>query len=139
MRREELPLAELEKLTNLIRRELKDPYVLFLEGDMGAGKTTFVSALFPEVEVSSPTYSLIQKSPNLAHLDCYRIQSEDEFEDLELEDLANSSIPLVVEWGHRYRSEFEFLKNAGRTFYILEITSSEISEESRSYYFYQED
>jgi tRNA threonylcarbamoyladenosine biosynthesis protein TsaE len=80
-----------------------------LQGELGAGKTTFVQGLAAgwgsSDAVSSPTFILVNiyRHPGggqLFHLDTYRIESLPEAEELDLETMLNSG-PLVVEWPER--------------------------------------
>lgn len=83
--------------------------VLFLRGDLGAGKTTFARALLQALgvggRVKSPTYSLIEsyRIGELAihHLDLYRIADSGELEWLGLADLLAGPSLIVVEWPER--------------------------------------
>lgn len=88
-------LAKLSVTGDLIR----------LEGDLGAGKSTFarhfVQALGHVGDVPSPTYTLVQTYADtrfpLAHVDCYRMKTPEEMEGLGLEDYRTFGI-LLVEW-----------------------------------------
>ena len=79
--------------------------ILFLRGDLGAGKTTFVRALMQAVgyqaPIQSPTYGIVHSyrvaNTTMHHFDCYRIGSEEELWDLGLEDYLQSGI-CIVEW-----------------------------------------
>ena len=88
--------------------------VLFLRGDLGAGKTTFARALLRALgvgeRIKSPTYSLIEtyRVPAVApaeraihYLDLYRIADPGELEWLGLPDLCGESSLLLVEWPER--------------------------------------
>ena len=83
--------------------------VLFLVGELGAGKTTFARALLRKLgiaaRIKSPTYSLIEsyRAGALAvhHLDLYRIADPGELEWLGLADLLTEPYLLVVEWPER--------------------------------------
>lgn len=83
--------------------------VVFLEGDLGAGKTTlaraFLRALGVTGAVRSPTYTLIERyvvpSGEIAHLDLYRIADPGELEFLGLDDLAADARLWLVEWPER--------------------------------------
>ena len=88
---------------------LEPPLVIFLEGDLGAGKTTLARALihglgYPD-RVKSPTYGLLEKydvaGMHVLHLDLYRISEAGELEFLGLVDLLDSRTILVVEWPDR--------------------------------------
>ena len=84
--------------------------VLALSGELGAGKTTFVSGLSrgwgSSDQVTSPTFVLVNeyRRPNgqrLWHLDGYRLNSGQEALDLGLDDLLAGDGLLVVEWPER--------------------------------------
>lgn len=83
--------------------------VVFLAGDLGAGKTTFARALLGalgvESRVKSPTYSLVESYAagdlTIHHLDLYRIADAGELEWLGLADLAVEPFLLLVEWPER--------------------------------------
>jgi tRNA threonylcarbamoyladenosine biosynthesis protein TsaE len=85
--------------------------VVFLVGDLGAGKTTFARALLGalgvDTRIKSPTYSLIETyaAGDLAihHLDLYRIADAGELEWLGLADLMVEPYLLLVEWPERAR------------------------------------
>ena len=81
--------------------------VLAIEGEMGAGKTTFIQSLCREMEVedkvSSPTFSLVNEyySPKygaLYHFDFYRLNDEDEALDMGVEDYLSSGNYCFMEW-----------------------------------------
>ena len=98
-------LEELQKLARdmAVQTSYNNPYVLGLEGDLGAGKTTFAQAfiatLDPTAIVTSPTFSIVQyyDRGRIAHYDLYRIKHSDELFDLDLEEDVQSKICLI-EW-----------------------------------------
>lgn len=82
--------------------------VIWLEGDLGAGKTTFAKALVrglgvPDA-VTSPTYSLVHHYEGPAgpvyHVDCFRLRSSEEARDIDWETLRTGQA-LIVEWPER--------------------------------------
>jgi tRNA threonylcarbamoyladenosine biosynthesis protein TsaE len=83
--------------------------VILLEGDLGAGKTSFARALLAALgvgeRIKSPTYSLIEsyalEDLRVHHLDLYRIADAEELEWLGLPDLLESKSLLLVEWPER--------------------------------------
>jgi tRNA threonylcarbamoyladenosine biosynthesis protein TsaE len=83
--------------------------VLYLQGELGAGKTTCVRSLLRALGVSglvrSPTYTLVENYvlPNLTcvHVDLYRLQSLTEVDELGLRDVVGPGCLLLVEWPER--------------------------------------
>jgi tRNA threonylcarbamoyladenosine biosynthesis protein TsaE len=93
------------KLASLV----EPPLVVYLEGDLGAGKTSFtrafIRALGHQGSVKSPTYGLLEDYPlghlHVVHLDLYRIEQPGELEFLGLEDLCDDRSVFMVEWPGR--------------------------------------
>ncbi len=82
--------------------------VICLQGDLGAGKTTFVQGVargWGSLDsVSSPTFILVnvyrRADQNLFHLDAYRLDSTPEAEELDLDSMLARG-PLLIEWPER--------------------------------------
>jgi tRNA threonylcarbamoyladenosine biosynthesis protein TsaE len=80
--------------------------VVYLQGELGAGKTTCVRSLLRTLGVSgsikSPTYTLVECYPigDLAcvHVDLYRVQGPHEVDELGLRDFFAVRCLLLVEW-----------------------------------------
>lgn len=79
--------------------------VLLLDGELGAGKTTFVAGIAEglgvDETVTSPTFILSRTYPGLiplTHADAYRLGTLGELDDLALTEEAAEGV-LVVEWG----------------------------------------
>ena len=88
-----------EKLGKIIDRET----VILLDGDLGAGKTTFTKGLAVglgvEDIVNSPTFTIAKSYSgrlDLNHLDVYRLEGLDE--DFGIEEYLGDNEVLVVEW-----------------------------------------
>jgi tRNA threonylcarbamoyladenosine biosynthesis protein TsaE len=84
--------------------------VVYLHGDLGAGKSTLARALLRALGVRgairSPTYTLIEPyrldgGDEAVHLDLYRIAAADELEFLGLDSLAAQAALWLVEWPER--------------------------------------
>jgi tRNA threonylcarbamoyladenosine biosynthesis protein TsaE len=83
--------------------------VICLQGDLGAGKTTFVQGVAQGWgsldSVSSPTFILVniyrrRDGAQLFHLDAYRLESVPEAEELDLDSMLMQG-PLLIEWPER--------------------------------------
>ena len=99
-----------EELASQLLKKLKPGNIVFLYGEMGVGKTTFVRYLinkFQEndnlkiTEITSPTFNLLNEYQlhkiKINHYDLFRIKSNREIKDLGLFENNNSSITLI-EW-----------------------------------------
>lgn len=84
--------------------------LILLEGDLGAGKTTFVQGLAKALgvaeAVTSPTFVLMNIYPtapgfDLVHVDVYRLDRLSEVVDLALPEMLDDGAVVVVEWGER--------------------------------------
>lgn len=97
-----------EALAAELAKGLKAPLVVFLEGELGAGKTTFVRGFVralpggESVAVQSPTFALARSyptTPPVHHLDLYRLPDRDSLEELGLLELLLDERALcLVEW-----------------------------------------
>ncbi|WP_432361642.1 tRNA (adenosine(37)-N6)-threonylcarbamoyltransferase complex ATPase subunit type 1 TsaE [Sporosarcina sp. UB5] len=98
-------LKETELLAEKLAGLLSPPDVLTLEGDLGAGKTTFTKALARSLgitrTVNSPTFTILKQYEGnvpFNHLDVYRLADSDE--DLGWDELFYGDAVSVVEWAH---------------------------------------
>lgn len=101
--------AAVARLAAAFAQAVLPPLVLFLRGDLGAGKTTFARAYIHALGfvgyVKSPSYGLLETyrvgGQTVLHLDLYRIEDPEELEYLALRDLFDASAVLLVEWPDR--------------------------------------
>jgi tRNA threonylcarbamoyladenosine biosynthesis protein TsaE len=84
--------------------------IFAFSGELGAGKTSFITALCKILgvtgTVTSPTFSIIQEYKTTAndiifHIDLYRIKSREEAVDAGVEDCIISGDTCMVEWPER--------------------------------------
>ena len=98
------------ELAHSIGRLLEAPAKIFLEGDLGAGKTVFAKGMIcglgqtdPD-DVPSPSFTLINEYTQkfkVYHIDLYRLENLEEIKTLELEDLFEEPAVIIVEWGEK--------------------------------------
>lgn len=98
-------LEETEQIANILAGLLSPPDVVTLEGDLGAGKTTFTKSLARSLgitrTVNSPTFTILKQYEGRVpfnHLDVYRLADSDE--DLGWDELFYGNAVSVVEWAH---------------------------------------
>ena len=99
--------SDLTNLAALVLKEYSEYRVFTFEGDLGAGKTSFIKALCKELrivdDVSSPTFSLVneyetEEARIAYHMDLYRIEDEEELLNIGLEDYLDSGNYCFIEW-----------------------------------------
>ena len=91
--------------------EMGDYTVFAFNGEMGAGKTTFIKALCQELGVedvtNSPSFAIINEYRSdttaelIYHFDCYRLENEMEAEEIGVEDYFYSGALCFIEWPER--------------------------------------
>ena len=136
-----LTLSSLEDTKNLgqeiakeiLKRKDKSAFIVFLDGDLGTGKTTLVKeiifALGIKEKVKSPTFTIIEpyelNDKNIYHIDLYRINDPTELEIIGLREYLNESEAIIfIEWPEK---SFGFLKK-----FDLKISLKHSSEEERN-------
>lgn len=107
-----VPLRDPSATARLAERTaalLEPGFVLFLSGDLGSGKTTFVRALLRALgypgRVKSPSFSLLESydfsSFRLYHFDFYRLTSGRDWLDAGFEEYIGPPGVAVIEWPER--------------------------------------
>ena len=98
--------AETQRIAAAIASVLVAGDVVVLAGDLGGGKTAFVSGAVPALgssaPVSSPTFALVHEYPGpvpIAHLDVYRLHRVQDLHDIGVDELLDGEHVVFVEWG----------------------------------------
>lgn len=123
---------ETERLGERLAKQLKAGDVITLEGDLGAGKTTFTKGiargLGVQRVVNSPTFTIIKEYEGhlpLYHMDVYRLEDQDE--DLGFDEYFYGDGVTVVEWAQFIQ---EMLPEENLT-----ITIKHVKEDEREFIF----
>ena len=108
----EFSLKEINKAVVLLNEKLIHPIICF-NGDLGAGKTTFIRQLCLKWgvmdNISSPTFSIINQykstlKGSVFHLDFYRMEDAKEAMDIGVEEYLDSGQICLIEWGDKIES-----------------------------------
>lgn len=92
-----------------LAKRLNPGQLIFLQGDLGAGKTTLTRGILRglgyEGNVKSPTFTLIEPYQfsdfNLYHVDLYRLEDAAELEALGFYDYINEESICLIEWAEK--------------------------------------
>lgn len=101
--------ADIDRAAKRFVELMDDATVFAFEGEMGAGKTTFISALSRALGVGndqadSPSFALINEYRSdttaelIYHFDLYRLKNLEEAMDLGIEDYLDSGALCLIEW-----------------------------------------
>ena len=128
---DETMLVGEELAREILEKEVNRSIIIFLVGELGAGKTTFTKGIlkglnYDEV-VTSPTYNLVQihetKNYRVFHFDLYRISEPIELEEIGIDEYLNEAKSLSI---------FEWPKNGDASLpspdYLIEISYKDNSE-----------
>ena len=121
-----------ELAKEILKRKGEASFVVFLDGDLGTGKTTLVKeiifALGVKEKVKSPTFTIIEpyelNNENIYHVDLYRIIDPTELEIIGLGEYLNESNAIIfIEWPEK---SYGYLKK-----FDLKISLKHLSENER--------
>lgn len=111
----EYTLEDIDQYALEIINRLPSRGEVYVEGEMGAGKTTLIKAILRILGVkdviSSPTFSLVNtyELPNhtpVYHADLYRVENEVELYDIGFDEYLDSNSLIFIEWSERMSSLF---------------------------------
>jgi tRNA threonylcarbamoyladenosine biosynthesis protein TsaE len=100
-------IDQIDRVAAAFFKKFQQQKVWAFHAPMGAGKTTFISALCTHLgakdALSSPTFAIVNEyassiAGTLYHMDWYRLKTEAEAIDAGVEDLLNSGLYCFVEW-----------------------------------------
>lgn len=115
----------------LVKEIEKTPLVVALEGELGAGKTTFIQGMAKGLgvkdQITSPTFVIMKRYglPDgfFYHLDCYRLHSADDVLDLGFKEIIRPGNIIAIEWAEKIKDilpadtlwlQFEYLNKDER-------------------------
>lgn len=99
-------ISELDLVAKKIAKLTASHYIFLFDGEMGSGKTTLIKRVvffLGVLESSSPTFSIINtymgfNNQSIYHIDCYRIEDENEVENIGLIEILNDQKLCFIEW-----------------------------------------
>ena len=98
--------SQTHRLAESMARHLSPGMNIYIEGELGVGKTTFVRALLRGLgyqdKVKSPTYTLVEPYSldqfTIYHFDLYRFKNETEWDDAGFREYFNNTSICIIEW-----------------------------------------
>jgi len=111
----EYSLEDIDQYALEIVNQLPLKGEVYLEGEMGTGKTTLIKTILRILGVkdaiSSPTFSLVNtyELPNhksIFHADLYRVENEEELYDIGFDEYLEANSLIFIEWSERMTSLF---------------------------------
>lgn len=97
-----------QELLSKLKTKSESPLIVFLQGELGAGKTTFVRGFLRCLgyigKVKSPTYTLVEeyKFPDIhlsiSHFDLYRLRQPEELDEMGFREYLKAKTIVFIEW-----------------------------------------
>ena len=117
-----------------VAKAMKPPYILYLDGEVGVGKTCFVKSYakyYNMYDITSPSFSRMaihRGEITLVHCDFYRGIPSESFYYEEIEHHLTENWVLIIEWGanflsdlnyDKYRINISYIENFNRLFEFM--------------------
>jgi tRNA threonylcarbamoyladenosine biosynthesis protein TsaE len=105
-------------LAKKLSQEFEGDEVVFLEGELGTGKTVFAKGLAAGLglkdfhQVCSPSYTLVniyQAKFPIYHIDLYRLEKDSEIMDLGWEDYLGQGV-IIIEWAEKVKFNLDAIR-----------------------------
>lgn len=114
--------ADLPYIVYELKELAKIPALVFVEGPVGAGKTTFCQHFIGDTNVMSPTYNVVSEFKQILHADFYRLEKQEEVLQLELPLYLDDKHWFFIEWGEKFARRV--LRDMPETWtpYVLDIS-----------------
>ncbi len=123
--------CDLENIAIEMKDAVSNPAVIILDGEVGAGKTTFTKKFISgSLSTNSPSYSLINDAGSTVHADFYRLEDADEIMHLELNLYLEGKEYFVVEWGKDYLVNLYHELHDNFDYFLLKIDINDKKDES---------
>ena len=94
-----------EEFGVIFSKQISEGDIITINGDLGAGKTTFIKGILKGLEyrgnVNSPTYTLVNEYDSkfkVIHIDCYREQNLNRWLDIGIMDYLIGDNVVIIEW-----------------------------------------
>ena len=106
------------ELAKMLAESFQGQEVVFLTGELGAGKTVFAKGVASGLgledvnQVCSPSFTLVniyQAKYPIYHIDLYRLRKNSEIEDLGWEDYLDRGV-IIVEWAEKLKMELDAIR-----------------------------
>ena len=126
-------VEQTREIAKTFSKSLKPGDIIFLIGDLGAGKTAFTSGVAEGLgvknSVSSPTFTIVNEYLKgdipVYHFDLYRLGSEDDLYDIGIDEYLFGDGICILEWP-------QLAENLAEKYYVVEICKDySVSEDYR--------
>lgn len=127
-------------LDKFLYSKLNQPLIFIIQGELGVGKTVFVKGVGESLgikDIISPTFVVyyeyeiklsqinyrwgrqnFNQIKKLIHMDLYHVEQEEELKDLSIDGLLKPENLIMIEWGEKIGSVYDWLKKKSKIIYI---------------------